>query len=1039
MKFCIKISLYLCLFLIAHLMNAQDNISGVIKDKDGSPLPGATVLEKGTQNATVTNNEGVFNLKVPKGSKLIVSFVGYEPKEIAVENSSTLDIVLQSDEKTLSELVVVGYQAITRKSVTTAISSVNSKEIAPTTTNNIAQALQGKVPGLQVFQGSGNPGAQPKLLIRGFATITGGSNPLIVVDGVVTSFGGLNDINPDDIEQVDVLKDAAATAIYGSRGGSGVLLITTKRGVGKTKISFSGTSGVNSWENPNLAQTDEFVQHYSKIYADNKQALPAYAAVTNVNTDWWNLATKSSQTHNYNLSASGGRNGVSFYASAGLFNQTSQFNAQLNTGDYTKITARFNVDYEMSKYFKMGVNFAPRIELYGNGGGVGINGIAQMAPNIEPYKSLDQTNADVKAFSLTNPTWNFTAFNPSYSQYTYSLFSGAVNPLGSLARNFNKNKFVGTQGSTYLEFKPIAGLTIKSTLSGFYNTSISTNYDPKFYVAPQNQSLVSGVSQSNDLDYRWQIDNTINYVTTIGKHHNLNFLAGQSADNYTVSQSYVYRQDVPYDAPNYRYVSAGATLVSATGFFQPGAGPFGKMTSYFGRASYNYKETYFISGSIRADGSSLLSPKNRWGYFPTVSAAYIISNENFLKGVKVLDFLKLRASYGQVGGNLPGTVGSYQSVLGIVDYTNANRERGFGYSPLRVPDPNIKWETTEDITLGLDMDLFKNKISITFDKYWRSPKDMLLNLPIQPSLGYPQGYIPAIYTNVGNMETSGFEGGINFKNNAGKFNYGLGFTFQKFISTATDLKGQILYDEISNDVFQSTRRTKTATGDILGQFYGYKVIGVFQNAEEVTKYVSAGGKVLQPLAKPGDFIYQNADGNDVLDLGDRVVLGNPYPKISIGSVLQASFKGFDFRAELYSSIGNSVANDGLVRMNPVRGLNFISGNQKPFWTGEGSTNTHPKLALSDPNGNFTKNSSFFIQDGSYMRIKLIQLGYTLPQSLLKKDYKIRVYASAQNLYTLTKYKGLNPEIPFAGILRYGIDNGQTPIPKFMTAGITANF
>jgi TonB-dependent starch-binding outer membrane protein SusC len=1035
MKLLLKISLCFSLFVCAFATQAQ-SITGTIKGTDGSPLLGAAVVQKGTQNGTTTNEEGKFSLNAPIGSTLLVSFIGYETQELAA--SPNMDITL-AEQKALQELVVVGYQAITRKSVTTAISSVNEKEIAPTTTNNIAQTLQGKVPGLQVFQGSGNPGAQPKLLIRGFATITGGSNPLIVVDGVVTSFGGLNDINPNDIEQVDVLKDAAATAIYGSRGGSGVLLITTKKGVGKTKISFSGTSGVNNWDNPNLARSEEFVQHYSKIYVENKQTLPAYAAVTNVNTDWWDLATQPSQTHNYNISASGSRNGLSFYAGVGYFNQTSQFKAQLNTGDYSKITARFNIDYEMSKRFKMGVNLAPRIELYGNGGGIGVNALLQMAPNIEPYKSLDQTNADVKAFAATNPTWNYTAYNPIYSQYTYSLFSGAVNPLGTMARNFNKNRFIGTQGSTYLEFKPIEGLTIKSTLSGFYNTSLATNYDPKFFVVAQNQSLVSGVSQTNDLDYRWQIDNTINYVKTFGEHHNLNILAGQSADNYTVSQSYVYRQDVPYDAPNYRYVSAGATLVSAAGFYQPGAGPFGKMTSYFGRASYNYKNTYFISGSIRADGSSLLSPENRWGYFPTVSAAYILSNENFMKGIKAVDFLKLRASYGQVGGNLPGSVGAYQSVLGIVDYTTATRERGFGYSILRVPDPNIKWETTEDITLGLDLDLFKNKISITFDRYWRSPKDMLLNLPIQPSLGYPQGYIPAIYTNIGSMKTSGFEGGVNYKNKVGKFSYGVGLTFQRFISTATDLKGQTLYDEISNDVFQSTRRTKTATGDVLGQFYGYKVIGIFQNAEAVTRHVSPGGKVLQPLAKPGDFIYENADGNEVLDLNDRVVLGNPYPKIALGSILQASYKGFDFRVELYASIGNDVANDALVRMNPVRGLNFISGSQAPFWTGEGSTNTHPRLSLADPNGNFTKNSSFFIQDGSFMRVKLIQLGYTLPKSLFKKDYQIRIYASAQNLFTLTKYEGLNPEIPFSGILRYGIDNGQTPIPKFTNVGITANF
>jgi TonB-dependent starch-binding outer membrane protein SusC len=856
-----------CNFLFAQ----QRKISGKVSDQNSQALPGVNVGVKGTQNGTSTNSNGVFELNVKNGDILVFSFIGYEALEVAVTNESKFDLSMKESETALNEIVVVGYQAITRKSVTTAISSVSDKEIAPTTTNNIGATLQGKVPGLQVFQGSGNPGAQPKLLIRGFATITGGSNPLIVVDGIVTSFGGLNDINPNDVEQVDVLKDAAATAIYGSRGGAGVILITTKKGIGKTKINVSGTSGVNTWENPNLAKTQEFLDHYSRIYSDNRQTLPAYATANNIETDWWDAAIKPSQTHNYNISAAGSRNGLSFYAGAGLFNQTSQFNAERKTGDYTKITTRFNIEYEMSKYFKMGLNLAPRVELYGNGGGIGVNNVLNMPPNLEPYKTLDQTNADVRAFALTNPTWNFTAYNPAYSQYTYSLFNGVANPLGVMARNFNKSRFIGTQGSTFLEFKPFAGLTLKSTLSGFYNSTLSTNYDPKFFIAPQNQNLVSGVSQTNDFDYRWQIDNTINYVKTFNDAHNINLLVGQSADNYISSNTYVYRQDIPYDGPNYQYASAGATLVAGTAAFQPGAGPFGKMSSYFARASYNFKETYFISGSIRADGSSLLSPENRWGYFPTISGAWILSNEKFMKEITAIDYVKVRASYGQVGGSLPGSVGAYQSILGIVDYTTATRERGFGYSPANVPDPNIKWETTEDITLGFDMDLFKNRLSLTFDKYWRSPKDMLLNLPIQPSLGYPQGYIPAIYTNAGNLKTSGFEGGINYKNKAGAFSYDLGLTFQRFISTATDLKGQTLYDEISNDVFQSTRRTKTATGDVLGQFYGYKVLGVFQNQDQVSKHVSPAGKVLQPLAKPGDFIYDNADGNEVLDLNDRSV------------------------------------------------------------------------------------------------------------------------------------------------------------------------
>jgi TonB-linked SusC/RagA family outer membrane protein len=1027
------------LFMVNFAFAQKREITGKVIDDTNQILIGVSVKIKGTNIGMATGTNGTFSLQAKNGDILAFSYLGFQSKEVVVTDKSNYSIILNFASNNLDEAVVIGYQTITRKSVTTAISSIDSKDIAPTVTSNVAQALQGKVAGLQVIQGGGGPGSSPKLLVRGFATITGASNPLIVVDGVVTSFGSLNDINPADIDRVDVLKDAASTAIYGSRGGAGVLLITTKRGEGKTKINFSGSTGINHLEKPNLAGTAEFVNFYKKVYTDNGQTLPANADITNINTDWWDASIKDSQTDNYSLSASGSKDGIAFFGSLGYFNQTSNFDAKRQTGDYQKITSRFNIDYEISKIFKIGVNLAPRIENYGGGSGTSINNIMSVAPNVAPYKSLDQTNADVNAYAATNPSFNFTAFNPEYSQYTFSAFNNVGNPLAAMARSFQRTKFFGTQGSSYLEIKPIKNLTFKSTISGFYNNSNTTNYGPKFYIAPQSFSVNSGVSQNQSQNYRWQFDNTLNYIASIKKNH-FNLLVGQSVDSYTASNTYVYRQDIPYDADPYRYISAGATLADGSGGFQPGAGPFGKMTSYFTRFQYDYNNTYFLGASFRADGSSLLSPGNKWGYFPTISGAYVLTSEKYMQNIKWVDYLKVRASYGQVGGNLPGSVGAYQSTLGIVNYINGDKQRVYGYSPSNVPDPNIKWETTEDLTLGLDVDLFKNKLSVSFDKYWKSPKDLLLNLPVQPSLGFPQGYIPTIYTNVGNMKTTGYEAAVNYKDKFGKVNFGIGLTLQHFISKATDLKGQILYDEISNDVFQSTKRTKTAAGDILGQFYGYNVLGVFQNQQQVSDYKSSNGTVLQPNAKPGDFMYENINGDNKIDLGDRKTLGNPYPSVSGGLTFQVSYKNFDFRTEFYSSIGNKIANDGLVRLNPIRGNNFISGEENNYWTGQGSTNTYPKLSLSDANGNFSNNSSFFIQDGSYVRNKLVQLGYTLPKSILKGVANVRLYASAQNLFTVTKYKGINPEIPFGdGALRYGIDQGQTPIPKFVNFGLNVNF
>ncbi len=678
------------LFSVSSLYAQIKKITGVVKDESGETLVGVSVKIKDSNLAIATGSNGGFSIDAKSGDILVFTYVGYKNKQVNVTAATNYNIVLTSESFNLDDAVVIGYQSIKRKSVTTAISSVGVKDIAPTTTSNVAEALQGKVAGLQVFQGSGAPGASPKMLVRGFTSITGSSNPLVVVDGVITSFGGLNDINPADIDKVDVLKDAAATAIYGSRGGAGVILVTTKRGEGKPQINFSGSSGVNHWVKPNLAGTNEFVDYYSHIYAQNNQTLPSYASARNVDTDWWDETISNSNTHNYNVSVSTNKDGLSFYGSVGYFNQTSMYNAPNKTGDYQKITGRFNIDYAISKIFKVGINLAPRMENYGGGPGTNLSTILNIAPNVAARKSLDQTNADVNAFALTNPSWSFTAFSPEYSQFTFSQFNNISNPLANMQRTFQKTRFFGTQGSSYIEIKPLKNLTFRSSLSGFYNTSNTTKYDPKFYISPQSFNIISGVSQNTVQDYRWQIDNTVNYIASLGKHH-FNILAGQSADSYTYSNSYVYRQDIPYDAEPYRYVSAGASIADASGSFQPGAGPFGKMNSYFSRFQYDYNETYFLGASFRADGSSLLSPENRWGYFPTVSAAYVLSNEAYLKEVNWIKYLKLRASFGYVGGNLPASVGAYQSTLGIVNYVNGNRERVFGYSPSNVPDPNIKW------------------------------------------------------------------------------------------------------------------------------------------------------------------------------------------------------------------------------------------------------------------------------------------------------------------------------------------------------------
>ncbi len=1017
-----------------YAQQSEIKVSGIVYDSKKITVPGVTVTVENTQKGTITDGNGRFSLSVPEGAALIFSAITFKTQKL-IAKSEPMQVILIDEQKSLDEVVVIGYQTTTRRSVSSSIASVKADDIKSTVTGNAIESIQGKLPGVQITQGGGGPGSQPKILVGGLTTLTGSSDPLIVVDGNIIGFGGLNSINPSDIASIDVLKDASAAAIYGARAGQGVVLVTTKRGNGKPSITLNSVYGLENLKKPNLAGSEEYTRVINQVASLSGQPAPFNGSQA-IDTDWWDLVFDNGTRSNYNLNITGGSaNGLNYFSSVGYYRNDSYYTSDKG-GKWERYSLRLNTDYKISDAIKVGVDLSPRFERR-RANTNQINTTLYIAPNVSPFKSEDQVLADLEK---NQPSWNYTAFNPEYSQYNRSDFNNITNPLSSISRNFNQSDQFGLQYLGYFQLSPLKNLIVKTSFGGFFENQSSSNYLPKYWLGNQDFASESNVSQTQNSAIRWQWNNTLDYTLKFLEKHNLNVLLGQSIENYTFRQTFAQRKDIPSDNEPFQTVGSGTTIVDGNGSFQPGAGPFGKLSSFFGRIQYNFKNRYYLSASARADGSSMFADGNKWGYFPTISGHWIASDETFFKGIESLNLLKIRASYGRSGSNIPGTVGSYLATLSPSYYTDANGNLIVGYSPSNVPDPNISWESTEDVTVGFESAFFNNRLNISAERYWRSPDNLLLNLPIQPSLGFPQGYIPTIYTNIGSLQTKGWDANLSWNDKIGNFSYGASLNVTHFRSKAEDLRGEIIRDDIPNDQFAGTFRTRTVEGGNVGAFYGYQVSGIFQTQDEVNNYRGSNGNLLQPQAKPGDFIYANTNNDNILDANDFQELGNPYPNLSGGLTFTAGFKNFDFRTEFYGSFGQDIFDNYLASFRGSNRFNFFEGWGDRYWTGSGTTNEYPRLSTSaDANGNFTKTSSFFIKDASFVRCRVLQLGYTIPSKYVKFLKNIRFFASGQNLFTLTNYEGLNPEVPFGGIIRNGIDNGQNPIARTYLFGIDLTF
>lgn len=1029
--------------LLSSSLFAQQTVQGRISDDKGTPLSGATVQVKGTATSARTNEQGTFSLSVPSASSvLVISFVGHEPKEIAIKNQSTVNVSLVPANATMGEVVVIGYGTQRKSDLTGAISSVSAKDLSKATPINATEALQGRAAGVMVTQNTSSPGSEGTIRIRGIGTVNN-NDPLYVVDGMFVSSIGF--LNPSDIARIEVLKDASATAIYGSRGANGVILITTQRGTsGKPTIVFNGntsvgkvsnvTKGVNATQYLDYIKT-AYLNGYLRSVANPNPNIdpftttdPFFATVKLVkaeydkgnNTDWAKELFKTAVVQSYDLGIRGGANNVRYAASAGYFDQKGI----LENSSFKRYTFRLNTDYTLGKRLVVGenLNITHSSVLGGTGFGEGrSNSIVAMIIGADPI------------MPVLNP-----AANPNDPDYLYNKYgpsvTGGTNPAAAIARINDRNNVVKLLGNVYGELDIVRGLKLRTSLGYDYENVDFSSFSPRFFITSTDQNPTSQVNQNTSSFIGQVWENTLNYNTKTGNHA-ITGLLGYTEELYKGKFTNASRQGTANNDPGLQVLNSATGTISLAGNKTNYA-----LRSYFARANYSYADRYLLTATVRRDGSSKFASDRRWGTFPSVSTGWRISNEKFFKNGKALSFissLKLRAGWGQIGNqSMPG--GTNNPYLSLVEGINNYRyiigdALANGNYLTSLGTPSVTWETAEQTNVGLDLGLIKNKLTFTADYFVRNTKNMLLQVQLPSNAGFPS--IP--YTNAGEIQNKGYEIALTYQGTAGRLNYSLSANASHFDNKVVNL-GAGNKPVVYSDVQTQLSINRTEVGRSIGEFYGWVTDGIFQNTAEVNAYNKNGQKI-QPNALPGDFRFKDINGDGTIDANDRTWIGNPNPKLLYGFNLNLEYKGFDLTALFQGSYGNKLFNVNkkyFYRLNA--GTPAALAPYEAAWRGEGTSTTQPIISSVDRNDNF-RVSDWYVQDGSYMRLKNLQIGYRLPEAFLRRAgiSGSRIWVGGTDLFTITNYKGNDPE---AGLSANPLATGWefSPYPKMKRFSIGLN-
>lgn len=999
-------------------------ITGIVLDQQGVPIIGANIIQKGTLNGTTTDIDGRFNINVPPNTILTVSYIGYMSREISVGNLTLLTISLQEDIKTLEEVVVVGYGSVRKSDLTSSVTSVRAEDMAISAKPDIASALQGIAPGVEVTTNSASPGGGLDIRIRGIGTLNN-NTPLYIVDGMPVN--SLEFISPGDIERMEILKDATSAAIYGSRGSNGVILITTKSGQdanGRWFINFDGSFGVQGLSHKlDMADVNEF----AKIYNEARETSNVEGRIDlnsediGNGTDWiGEISNSTAITQNYNLNVTGSNNissisaGLSYYDQEGI----------IKSSDYERYSIRMNATIKPNKaatlFFNIIGGHTNRNTITGERDQY--QGLLFNAFLIDPITKVMKPESEW----VENPFSNFAR-----SQYTM-----IANPAGVVARSFNNNKQYSGIINAGIKLDFSKDIYIKSSIGVEYRESKGKVFTPEFFINPSEKNDNNQIENSSNSRVGYVWENTLNYQKTFASVHRLGLLLGFTMEHNESEGLNGSRTDTPGNDPALQYIQLGTANNNVNGSFSEMA-----LISYLGRINYNFNDRYIVTANFRQDGSSRFAKGNKWGFFPSVSGAWVISNESFYPQNGLVSYLKLRMGYGQIGNQNISNNAYIDQVRNTYRYT-FNNVLVPGFATSSPGNRNIKWETTEDVTIGVDGALFSNSLTYTIDLYRRKTKDMLLLNPVPGFTGLyssPTSLSAGIWDNVGSIQNKGLEFSLEYRGQVSDLKYRVGGNIS-FVDNKIIELGDVNFISGGN-IRTIGDITRSEVNSSVARFWGYRSMRIFKSENEVVSH-SQNGKLIQPNAHQGDLIFHDKNGDGQITDADKDWIGDPLPDFTAGFNLNLEYKGFDLRAYFYAVVGVEIMDASSVFYNSGKDVyNSLAGRYDKSWRPDNPNAILPRLSSRDENGNYQKFSDFMLQDGSYLRLKNLQIGYTFKPGMISKVglSKLRLYLAAQNLFTVTGYTGFEPETSSSSVTTLGIDYGNYPSARSFLFGMNLSF
>ena len=1021
-------------------LQEKKTVSGVVTDSEtGDGLPGVTILEKGTSNGTITDLDGKYTLSVAENGILVISYVGYVTEEFSVTGMTVVDVTLIPDIISLEDVVVIGYGAIRKSDLTGAVASISAEEMQQSAVSGLDQALQGRTAGVSVTANSGTPGAAPMVIIRGMGTVTD-PDPLFVVDGMPMSASAVGALNPGDIESTEILKDASAAAIYGSRAGNGVIIITTKKGrAGKTSVNFDAYTGVQS-----VAKTIDLVDATDFITLRNAAGQTWEDSSLVSNTDWQSEIFRPAMMSNYQLSFLGGSENITYALTGSYYDQEGI----IKGSDYERYTFRINTSADIKPWLTAGENFSY------------IYSTQNVIPEEDEYTSVVITALTMDpAVPVEYP--NAADFANPYDRFYPAQRNNIRNPVGIIERNHHEVQTNKLLGNVFVDLKPLKWVTLRTNLGLESTRSQHEIFEPEYYesadaLRPQNLLIKADFNNTSIL---WE--NTVTFKKVIAEKHDITVLGGYSRQLTTYRFMTGAAYNVPIDE-NLWYFSNSTPDpdLESENDFQDITEEIGDYTleesipydaaliSYIGRLLYSYDGKYDIHATIRRDGSSRFTGEDKWGLFPSFAAGWKISEESFFQNIDFINFLKLRAGWGKLGNQEIGDYAAYTDVTYNINYSFGDPQTSYsGGAPLGLGNRNLYWEETVMSNIGMDINFWQNKLSFNIDAYIRTTSDMLAQVPIPVVVGVTD----PPFVNKGEVQNKGIEINGIFKEKRGDFNYSINANIAFMHNEVTSLPSDIPGGDFRDIGYVNL----TQEGQPIASFYGYVTDGYFQTQAEVDAAndlarQTAGDEDVyydQNRTAPGDIKFKDLNGDNRITVDDQTFIGSPHPDITYGINIYLQYKMFDLKIFGQGVYGNEVFFGPIFYLESPNAYWNVLSTMNDHWEQEGDNPSVPRLDYNNSNLNLRR-SDRYIHDGSYFRIKNVQLGVTLPDQISQKIKieRLRVYVAAQNLLTFSKYPGFDPEIGRGpeqtnspAQLDIGIDRGLYPLARSYMVGLNLSF